>query len=141
MKQNYRRGFVSSIFDVAAAVNNSAGVNSAEFCGLPNGEVSVPVYDWQNVFEKCFRRISYILSYHRFEFSIDEPDIVVCRKCVDSELERVEVFRGSTISSRLPKKIAPTWLSEQRKSYLFKEIRKYCRKGTEDVVAPDPDKY
>ena len=29
-EQNYRRGFVSLIFHVATAVNNSAGVNSAE---------------------------------------------------------------------------------------------------------------
>ena len=126
IKQNYRRGFVSLIFDVATAVNNSAGVNSAELCGLPNGEVLVPVYDWQNFFEKCFRRIPDILSYHRFEFSIDEPGIVVCRKYLDSEPKRVEVFRGSTIPSGLPEKIAPTGLSEQRKSYLFKEISKYC---------------
>ena len=105
IKQNYRRGFVSLIFDVATAVNNSAGVNSAELCGLPNGEVLVPVYDWQNFFEKCFRLIPDILSYHRFEFSTDEPGIVVCCKYVDSELKRVEVFRGSTIPSGLPEKI------------------------------------
>ena len=54
IKQNYRRGFVSSIFVVASAVNNSAGVNSAKLCGLPNGEVLVAIYDWQNIFEKCF---------------------------------------------------------------------------------------
>ena len=65
IKQNYRRGFVSSIFDVMTAVNNSAGLNSAELCGLPNGEVLVPVYGWQNFFKKCFRRIPDILSYHR----------------------------------------------------------------------------
>ena len=101
----------------------------------------VPVYDWQNFFEKCFRRIPDILSYHRFEFSIDEPGIVVCCKYVDSEPKPVEVFCGSKIPSGLPEKIAPTGLSEQRKSYLFKKIHKYCRKGTEDVVAANPDKY
>ena len=46
IKQNNRRGFVSLIFRVATAVNISAGVNSAELCGLPNGEVLVPIYDW-----------------------------------------------------------------------------------------------
>ena len=46
-----------------------------------------------------------------------------------------------TIPSRLPEKLAPRGLSEQRKSYLFKEIRKYCQKGTEDLVAPNPEKY
>ena len=60
---------------------------------------------------------------------------------MDSEPKHVEVFRGSTIPSGLPEKLAPTGLSEQRKSYLFKEIRKYCLNGTEDLVAPNPDKY
>ena len=46
IKQNNRRGFVSLTFRVATAVNISAGVNSAELCGLPNGEVLFPVYDW-----------------------------------------------------------------------------------------------
>ena len=72
------------IFDVTAAVNNSAGVNSAELCGLPNGEVLVSVYDWKNFCEKCFRRIPDVFLYHQFEFSIDEPGITVCRKYVDS---------------------------------------------------------
>ena len=34
IKQNYRRVFVSLIFPVATAVNNSAGVNSAELCSV-----------------------------------------------------------------------------------------------------------
>ena len=101
----------------------------------------VSVYDWQNFSEKCFRCIPDILPYHRFEFSIDEPDIVVCRKYVASEPKRVEVFRDITILSGLPEKIAPTGLSEQKKSYLFEEVHKYCRKGTEDFVAPNPRKY
>ena len=60
---------------------------------------------------------------------------------MDSEPRRIEVFRGSTIPFGLSEKIAPTGLSEQRKSYFFKKIRKYCRKGAEDVIAPSPDKY
>ena len=106
---------------VATVVNNSAGgVNLAELCSLPNGKVLVPVYDWQNFFEKCFRRIPDILSYHRFEFSIDEPGIIVCRKYVDSKPKRVEVFHGSTIPSGLPEKIAPTGLSEQKRTISLK---------------------
>ena len=60
---------------------------------------------------------------------------------MDSKPKRVEVFRGSTTPSGLSEKIAPAGLSEQRENYLFKEIRKYCRKGTEDLVAPNPGKY
>ena len=55
--------------------------------------------------------------------------------------ESVEVFRGSTIPPGLPEVVAPAGLSEQTKNYFFKETRKYCRKGTEDLVTPNPDKY
>ena len=34
IEQNYRRGFVLLIFHIATAVNNSAGVNSAELCSV-----------------------------------------------------------------------------------------------------------
>ena len=110
IKQNYCSGLVSSIFDVATAVNNPAGVNSAQLCGLPHGEVLIPVHDWQNVFVKCFRCIPDRLSYHRFKFSI------VCSKYMGSEPKGVEVFGDSTIPPGSPEKIAPAGLSEQRKN-------------------------
>ena len=34
IEKNYRRGFVSLMFHVATAVNNSAGVNLAELCSV-----------------------------------------------------------------------------------------------------------
>ena len=32
----------------------------------------------------------------------------------------------------------PYGLSQERKNYLFREIRQFCKPGTEDLVAPAP---
>ena len=41
-------------------------------------------------------------------------------------------------ASVLPQKIQPEGLSEEHKNYLFREIRQFCRPGTENLVAPAP---
>ena len=46
VKQKTRRTFISSLFDIARAVEESAFVNVAEFIGLHNGTARVPTFDW-----------------------------------------------------------------------------------------------
>ena len=41
-------------------------------------------------------------------------------------------------SSVLPPTIRPDGLSQECKNYLFREIRQFCKPGTEDLVAPAP---
>ena len=38
----------------------------------------------------------------------------------------------------LPCKLNPEGLSDERKLYLYREIRPFCKRGTEDLVAPAP---
>ena len=40
--------------------------------------------------------------------------------------------------STLPNEINPGGLTEERKNYLYHEIRQFCKPGTEDLVAPAP---
>ena len=40
--------------------------------------------------------------------------------------------------SVLPPTIRPDGLSQECKNYLFREIRQFCKPGTEDLVAPAP---
>ena len=40
--------------------------------------------------------------------------------------------------SVLPQKINPEGLSDERRNYLYREIRQFCKPGTEDLVAPVP---
>ncbi|KAJ7382208.1 hypothetical protein OS493_036407 [Desmophyllum pertusum] len=41
--------------------------------------------------------------------------------------------------AQLPPIISPAGLDAARKQYLFREIRPFCRPGTEEHVAPNPD--
>ena len=36
----------------------------------------------------------------------------------------------------LPPTISPSGMSKERAEYLYKEIRGFCKNGTEDLVAP-----
>ena len=38
----------------------------------------------------------------------------------------------------LPDIINPDGLTEERRNYLFREIRQFCKPGMEDIVAPAP---
>lgn len=40
--------------------------------------------------------------------------------------------------SVLPHKLKPEGLSDEHKNYLHREIRQFCKPGTEDLVAPVP---
>ena len=40
--------------------------------------------------------------------------------------------------NHLPLPVVPLGLDEDRKRYLYREIREFCRPGTEDLVAPAP---
>ena len=39
-------------------------------------------------------------------------------------------------TEELPPTVPPTGISRERAEYLYKEIREFCRDGTEDFVAP-----
>ena len=53
IKQSFRRRYVSSLFDLMEAVDQSTvtGVNISKLCGLHDGTVLVPVYDWVKFLE------------------------------------------------------------------------------------------
>ena len=57
VKQKTRRTFISSLFDIARAVEESAVVNTAELVGLHNGTVRVPTYDWVTYLQQYFKKL------------------------------------------------------------------------------------
>lgn len=59
---------------------------------------------------------------------------------VDSPETEFQVLKSLEMRppSQLPPKIVPLGLSDERKGYLHREIREFCRPGTEDFVAPEP---
>lgn len=41
-------------------------------------------------------------------------------------------------TSTLPDVVNPHGLTTQRRNYLYREIRQFCKPGTEDILAPAP---
>jgi hypothetical protein len=65
-------------------------------------------------------------SYHHFSFTAKQPGVVVMQEYSDS--------------NELPHVVRPSGLSLARQWYLHRQIREYCREGTEDLVCPMPSR-
>ena len=139
VKQKTRKTFISSLFDVARAVEDSASVNVAEFVGLHNGTVLIPTYDWMSYLQTFFRKVPQLKTYHHFRFDSDFPGTVFCKQYWSSEEKALDLLKseGNVPQPQLlPPIINPTGIIRERADYLYKEIREFCRPGTEDLVAP-----
>ena len=141
LKQRYRRTFVSCLQDVVDVVNASADVNVAQLVGTQDGEVVVPTYDWANFLGGYFRRIPQVKSYHHFTFSCDSPGVVALKAFSDSNATTFRLLADDSWAPstvQLPPQIWPPGLPSERQWYLHREIREFCRPGTEDLVCPLP---
>lgn len=141
LKQKIRKTFISSLFDLATAVDESTvtGVNVSQLCGLHDGTVLVNVYDWVSFLSKYFKKIANVKQFHHFRFNKETPGVVYYKQFSDSpELTFDVLKRDGALPASMPDEIVPPGLDLQRKMYLYKEIREFCHEGTEEFVAPSP---
>lgn len=142
IKKLYKQNCISSIYEFANMVESSStGVNKAQLVGTHDGTVIVPVYDWCSYLEQYFKRLPNIKSYHHFRFTKDEPGRVYFKESDLSPKQSLMLLKNPAIlppAARFPAKVNPTGLSQDRKRYLFREIRQFCKPGTEELVAPAP---
>lgn len=87
-----------------------------------------------------FKKIPGISKFHHFRFSKQEPGVVFCRILLDSPEIEHRILKDPNIKppNQLPATVDPPGLDTERKRYLYREIREFCRPGTEDLVAPEP---
>ena len=117
--------------------------NLTELAGYHNGEVVVKVFDWVSWLGNVFKKLDNILSYQIFKFSSTEPGVVRCYKTIDSEpvvKNLLKLENPHVHFTTKPDEISPDGLSKQRQMYLYNQIREFCKVGTEDYVAPNPNK-
>ena len=143
LKKSFKVSFISSLYELARMVDTSsnAGVNKAQLVATHDGRVIVPVYDWSTFLGQYFKKLPNIKKFHHFRFSKDEPGVVYCREFLSSPEQAFFLLRNGVAippGSVLPQKINPEGLSEERRNYLYREIRQFCKPGTEDLVAPVP---
>ena len=139
VKQKTQKTFISSLFDVARAVEDSALVNVAEFVGLHNGTVLIPTYNWISYLQTFFRKVPQLKTYHHFRFDSDFPTTVICKQYWSSEERALDLLKsGGTVPrpQLLPPIINPTGITRERADYRYKEIQEFYSPGTEDLVAP-----
>ena len=142
IKRSFKLNYISSIYEFANMVESSStGVNKAQLVGTHDGTVIVPVYEWSSFLEQFFKRVPNIKNYHHFRFSKDEPGIVYFKESSSSQEQSMMLLKNRGIlppAARLPAKLNPAGLSQERQQYLYREIRQFCKPGTEHLVAPAP---
>ena len=92
-------------------------------------------------FELYFKKIPGISKFHHFRFPKEHPGMVFCQTHVDSPEIEFQSLKDPAVkppAHNLPRVIVPVGLNEERKRYLYREIRNFCRPGTENLVAPAP---
>ena len=131
-----------SLHEFAEMVETSStvGVNKAQLVGTHDGRVIVPVYNWAEFLETYFKKVPSIKKFHHFRFARDEPGQLYYKQYSTSPEQSLQLLKNPAIlpPAVLPAKINPQGLSQERKQYLHREIRQFCKPGTENVVAPAP---
>ena len=142
IKRSYKVSYVSSLYELAQMVESSStvGVNKAQLVATHDGKVIVPVYNWSAFLEQYFVKVPNIKKFHHFRFSKDEPGKLYFKMYSSSPEQSLQLLKNSAIlpPAVLPPKVNPQGLSQERKQYLYREIRQFCKPGMEDLVAPAP---
>ena len=142
IKRAYKVNFISSLYEFARMVDccSTTEVNKAQLVGTHDGQEIVPVYDWAEFLSEYFTKLPNIKKYHHFRFSTEEPGKVYFKEQRFSQERSLMLLKDPTVMPPLilPCKLRPEGLSQERKQYLYREIRPFCKYGTEDLVAPAP---
>ena len=143
LKKAYRASYVSSLYELGSVIETSStiGVNKVQLVGTHDGKVIVKTYDWSSFLSQYFRKIPGITKYHHFRFSRKELGTVYCKEFLTSTEVKFTLLKKLDVlpSSDLPSEIIPEGLDDDRKKYLYNEIRQFCKPGSEDLVALMPD--
>lgn len=143
IKRSYKVTYVSSLYEFAPLVETSSntGVNKSQLVATHDGRVIVPVYNWTSFLSEFFKELPNIKKYHHFHFSKKNPGMIYFKEFVSSPEQSFQLLKNNVIlppASTLPREIKPNGLTEECKNYLYREIRQFCKAGTEHLVAPAP---
>ena len=143
IKKAYKVKFISTIYEFARMVESlsSMGVNKSQLVGTHDDRVIVPVYDWASFLGQYFGKVPNIKKYQHFRFSKDELGIVYFKENLSSAEQSLMLLKDPAVfppCAVLPGRIDPEGLTDDRKRYLYLEIRQFWKPGTADLVAPAP---
>ena len=129
-----------TIYDIAKATNESGECNHVQLIGDHLGNLHVESFDWAKGLSNFFKKIPVITDYHHFKFDANKPGIVSCSVDVDKEYVDINILKPDVTFNKdfCFEKLLPNGLPLKRQWYLYKEVRPFCKEGTEDIIAPKP---
>lgn len=142
LKKKFRVSEVNTIqefCDVVADSTPSSKLNYAVAVGTEDGRVLVPMANWQEYFsDNQFKKLPQITSYSHFKFSNEMLGSVCVRHNIDEPWLLHVLTSSSEPPSGLPAQIIPEGMTDDRKDYLYKNIREYCSPEAKDILCPKP---
>ena len=130
--------FISSLLDIADCVLNAsptAKTNYPELTGIETGEVLIPTYDWKSYHQPYFKKVKYISEQHHFRISSSNSGVVYTKKYLEyPEITHNLLKDPAILPTGMPEIIKPNGMSNERKQYLCKEIRYFCKEEAKDLV-------
>lgn len=137
IKQCYRSADVDTIDQLSAVIHRSSRTNASQLFRWDWRE-------WDEMLSKYFRPVKGIQLYQHFRFTAEKCGFTgVKASCNTSEETIVPLLkRGVTIEqvkrAPLPNIIPPAGLSQERKKYLYEQIRPHVRPEFQDITCPHP---
>ena len=138
-KKKVNRTPLHTLYNVATICEESGDCNSTQLVGTHDGQVFVECFDWTRFLSDFFRKIPQVTSYDHFYFTSKEPGVIKYSAELNQDLESFNLMKRDAPPFRgHPVVYPPRGFVPEREEYLFNEIREFCAKGTEDLVAPAP---
>ena len=142
IRKKTHKTFISSLYDIASCVAKSSehsDTNCFELVGIEDGTVLIDIYDWKTYLNSYFKTFDHIKKQHHFRFDAKRPGIVDSKEFRDSSEQEVSLLKNiNNVPTGMPSAITPESLSLERKLYLFKEIRDFCKDEVKDLICPKP---
>ena len=118
--------------------DTSAVSNTVQLVGTWNGEVIIPIYDWNEHFTGYCKKLMVLKNTILNSLS---PGVVKAKKRHDDTTEEFHLLmktKWNPTKNYLPSLVTPTGLRNKRQWYLHDKIRPYCSDETKDLVCPLP---
>uniref|UniRef100_A0A1X7V5R2 Uncharacterized protein n=1 Tax=Amphimedon queenslandica TaxID=400682 RepID=A0A1X7V5R2_AMPQE len=141
LKQKFRIAEVDSLDDFVQVVEQSSAVKKAQPVGSSNSELIVETLDWSSYFATLFKKIKGIKGFQHFVVNATSPGVVAARQAVDGPVTQFNFLKehAQIMEDKLPNILPPKGMSTERKWYLYKKIRLFCRYECKDITCPLPD--
>ena len=105
-------------------------MNKGQLVGTHDGRVIVPAHEWSSFLGEYFNKLPNIKKYQHFRFSKDEPGRIYFKETRSSPEQSHMLLKNRVVlppATMLPPKLNPEGLSEERKQYLYREIRQFVQ--------------